>query len=125
MSAFKTCPACDASWATRDDLIYDPEMHITGYQPATNAEVLGYVLLTHDRPGCGSTLALDSEDLLDLHDGPVGDGVLYGSDACRGHCYRVEDITTCDAPCRNAVIREVIKKIIERRRRLHRARSAG
>ena len=125
MSVFKICPSCEASWSTRDELIFDEEMHITGYQPAASAEVLGYVLFTHDRPGCGSTLALDSEELLDLHDGPVTDRVLYGADDCRGHCYRVEDISECDAPCRNATIREVIKKIIERRRHLRRARSAG
>lgn len=125
MSHFKTCTACVTSWATREDFIYDESMSITGYQPAASVDALGFVLFTHDEPGCGSTLALESEDLLDLHPGSVPDRILYGSEACVGHCYRVEDISQCEAPCRNALIREVIKTIIEERRRRHRARSAG
>jgi hypothetical protein len=125
MSRFKTCSGCETSWETRDEFIYDESMAITGYQPAASSEVLGYVLFTHDEPGCGSTLAVESEDLLDLHDGPTTDRVLYGSDECRGHCYRIEDISECDAPCRNALVREVIKKIIEERKRRRRARSVG
>jgi hypothetical protein len=125
MAPYKTCTTCEKSWETREDLLYDREMNITGYQPAASSDVLGYVLITHDRPGCGSTLALDSEELLDLYDGQLSDHVLHGSEACRGHCYRVEDISTCDAPCRNAMVREVIKTIIEKRRRLHRDQRAG
>jgi hypothetical protein len=125
MSRFKICTTCEDSWETRDEFIYDKDMKITGYQPAVSSEVLGYVLFTHDKPGCGSTLALESEDLLDLHTGPTTDRVLYGSDACKGHCYRVEDISACDSPCRNALVREVIKTILEKRQRLHRSRGVG
>ena len=42
-----------------------------------------------------------------------------------GHLVDTEDLSICETPCRNAIIREVIKKIIERRRYLHRAQSVG
>jgi len=125
MAPFKTCTTCDTSWATREDLVFDEEMDITGYQPAATPDALGFVLITHDKPGCGSTLALDSGDLLDMYPRSIPDDVLYGSEACRGHCYRTADISTCDAPCRNAVIREVIKKILAEKRRRRPAHRTG
>ena len=33
---------------------------------------------------------------------------LMGTDQCRGHCLRLEDLAACDAPCSNARDRELI-----------------
>lgn len=118
MPAFKTCSSCDKQWVTRDDLLDDPEVILAGFQPAGSDTLEGYALFNHDTPECRSTIALEAEALLDMYDGPLHERVLMGSDACGGHCYRIEDLETCDAPCRNAMIREVLKKIRARQRRL-------
>lgn len=123
MSAFKTCTSCDKQWATRDDLLDDPDVVLAGFQPAGRDTMEGYVLFNHDKPDCRSTIALDSGSLLDMYDGPIHERILMGSEACVGHCYRIDDLETCDAPCRNAMIREVLKQIRARQRRLAKRRA--
>jgi hypothetical protein len=121
MEPYKRCTSCHKSWADRDELLDDLDINITGFQPTTEGGVHGFVLINHDAPGCGSTLAIEAESLLDLYTGPVHDSALFGADDCKGHCYRVDDLSECDSPCRNAMVREVIKQLLERRRRLIRS----
>jgi hypothetical protein len=125
MEPFKKCSSCDTIWQTRDEMIDDPELNLTGFQPTTTDGPAGFALFNHDRPECGSTIALETHDLLDLYDGPIRNEVLLGTDQCEGHCYRIDDLARCDAPCRNAMIREVLKQILERQRRNRVRRASG
>jgi hypothetical protein len=65
----KTCPSCGKRWDTPCELLQDPEVQLSGYQPALSAHKSGLLLFLH-RP-CGTTMALDLLLVNDLVGKPI------------------------------------------------------
>jgi hypothetical protein len=64
MSIFKTCPSCEAVWATRSDFLADREVLLVGYQSSYTVSQPGLFLFNHS---CDSTIAVDASDFKDMY----------------------------------------------------------
>ena len=63
---------------------------------------------------CGSSISILSKRLSHLLPGlptAAPSSSLRGTDQCRRHCRRLEDLEACDAPCVNARDRGLIRLI--------------
>lgn len=114
MVDFLSCSCCDECWTTRDAFLDDPRTALIGYQVDFLDLTAGYLLFNHNRDECGSTLAVEVERFADLYEGPEHPRALFGTAECGGRCGRIEDLTRCDRPCRNAWVRELLAQIVER-----------
>jgi hypothetical protein len=105
---FQICGSCSRAWPTWDRFVLDPAVRLLGLQfEITNPDV-NLLVFEH---GCGSSISILSRRLRYLLPEPEpGDppARLRGTDQCRGHCLRLEDLRACDAPCGNARDRELI-----------------
>jgi len=79
----------------------------------------GLYLFNHLRAdaSCNGTLAIEVREVKDLYAGPTHVDLVFGGDACEGHCLKVEDLANCRAACCNAFAREIIQVILARHRR--------
>ncbi|MEN6305738.1 MAG: hypothetical protein ABFD96_23640 [Armatimonadia bacterium] len=107
--AFKTCRLCETSWPTLADFVKDRKLRVNGYQASFGAPEDGVILLTHDVPGCGTTLGLVAGTLQNLYHGPRYVEVLAGTRPCELWCLDEHSIEDCDAPCAMAWIRHVLQ----------------
>lgn len=110
MDTFKICPKCDYRWKTRDEFIQDGSLRLIGYQAAVKDVGKGLYLFNHilENQRCNTTLAVEVRAFISLYDGPEYEEFLVESEECEGHCGTVEDLASCDAPCRNAVARRIM-----------------
>lgn len=106
---FKKCPLCEYEWADRDEFLTDPELRLIGYQANLDDLKLGLLYFNHERPDCGTTLAIEAASVIDLYDGPVFQTRKHGSSHCPGHCLYFADLEPCPAECECAAIREVLQ----------------
>lgn len=88
----------------------DPEVRLLGLQAVVIDPNFNVMVFEHR---CGSSISVLTRRLRHLLPGPEPADlpVLFGSESCRGHCRLLEDLETCDAPCRNARDRELILMI--------------
>lgn len=114
---FLQCSCCDRAWPSRDEFLADPLLDVVGYQADFLRLVSGYFLFTHLAPGCGSTLALEVERFADLRRDPRDGPDLHGTAECSGLCGRTEALARCRNRCRNVWVRELLRAIVEIRKR--------
>ena len=112
MTPFKICPFCNATWRERDDFLCDEHVTLIGYQADFSNKDRGVYLFNHTLDGCGSTLALEVAKMEDLFNGPILENALVGTPECQGHCLTVRNLEKCDAPCKNARVRNVMQTIL-------------
>jgi hypothetical protein len=118
MAEFQTCSCCAARWASRSEFIDDPRTELIGYQADFLDLTGGYLLFTHTPDDCGSTMALAVERFTDLYEGArrhADAESLFGTAECCGRCGRIDDLQRCERPCRNAWVRELLQRIVERK----------
>lgn len=60
-ASFKVCPKCGRRWASRTELLSDPQIILLGYQPGANGFRSGIFLFLH--LSCETSLALELPDL--------------------------------------------------------------
>jgi len=113
---FLGCSCCDKIWATREDFLADGQLKLNGYQVDFARPETGFLLFTHHREDCGSTLALEVHRFADLRPVQEHDLDLHGTAECGGLCGRTENLMRCGRKCRNAWVRELVGAIIEGRR---------
>jgi hypothetical protein len=106
---FKTCPVCKSAWDARDDFISDPDIQLGGYQVNFDNCRLGFFLFNHMT--CRNTLGVKASDFLDLHDGPVYERRLAGTDDCPGYCLHQSELKPCPARCECAFVRDVLDRL--------------
>jgi hypothetical protein len=99
---------CAHPWATRDDLLADPEVTLVGYQAFWEDLEMGLLMFNHT---CGTTLAVEVARFTDLYDGPTFSVRATGTKACPGLCLHRENLNRCPAQCECAYIRELLPKI--------------
>jgi hypothetical protein len=83
-------------------------VRLLGLQAVINIPDINLVVFEHS---CGSSISILSKRLRHLLPEPEPGSPavrLLGTDQCRGHCLRLEDLERCDAPCSNARDRELI-----------------
>jgi hypothetical protein len=105
---FQMCMSCKRTWSTWDSFVLDPAVRLLGLQAVITNTDFNLLVFEH---GCGSSISILSRRLRHLLPEPeAGDppARLLGTDQCRGHCLRLEDLEACDAPCSNARDRELI-----------------
>ena len=113
---FRICGSCKRSWPGWDDFVRDPDVRLLGLQSMVTHPDANLLVFEH---GCGSSISILARRLRHLLPEPEpGDppARLLGTDQCRGHCRRLEDLEACDAPCSNARDRELIL-LVQRLRR--------
>jgi hypothetical protein len=113
---FKRCNNCGMKWATREEFLADGAVRVFGFQanpafPGRSAYLFDHNPL--DR-ACRSTIAVESEQFLDLYDGLWPETILMGGPECRGHCALVEEMDGCDRDCRFAPYRAVLRTLARR-----------
>jgi hypothetical protein len=105
---FQTCGACKYVWPTWESFVFDPAVHLLGFQPlVTNPD---FNLLVFDHC-CGSSISILTPRLRHLLPPPEpGEPSvrIMGTELCQGHCRRLEDLAACDAPCSSARDRKLI-----------------
>jgi hypothetical protein len=83
-------------------------VRLLGLQAVITNPDINLLVFEHD---CGSSISILSRRLRHLLPEPeAGEPTarLLGTDQCRGHCLRLEDLEACDAPCSNARDRKLI-----------------
>jgi hypothetical protein len=106
---FKACTACDRVWATRDELLDDPETSFTGYQAFVHDGVLGLFLFDHR--SCGTTLAVSAARFEDLRQGPTYDPSHGDPEHPSPHCLTAGSGASCPEECECAFVQHVIETI--------------
>ena len=104
---FQICGSCRRPWPTWDKFVLDPEVRLLGLQSEITRPDINLLVFEHS---CGSSISILSRRLRFLlpvpETGPLAS--LIGTDQCRRHCLRLEDLEACDAPCINARDRTLI-----------------
>lgn len=108
---FKTCSCCGWVWATRDLYLADPDVVLIGYQVQFEELTAGVFLFIHNRPSCGTTLAIRCAVFVDLHDGPIFTTRRSGTESCPGHCLHRTNLAPCPLECECHFVREVMQVI--------------
>lgn len=118
VSPFMTCSTCGKQWQSRDQFVDDPNIKIIGFQVNLEAPDNSLYLFNHNQPedSCGSTISIHVSHFLDMYDGPIYNEIKFGSETCRKHCFKINDMERCNNSCRNAVAREVMIQILERQK---------
>ena len=105
---FQTCASCGSAWPTWESFVLDPAVRLLGLQAVITDPDVNLLVFEHR---CGSSISILSRRLRHLLPGPTPANPpvrLLGTEQCRGHCLRLEDLEACDAPCSNARDRELI-----------------
>ncbi len=108
---FQACGACRRVWLTWDDFVLDPDIRLLGLQAVISHPHVNLLVFEH---ACGSSISILARRLRHLLPAPALGAPasrLLGTQECRGHCRRLEDIDSCDAPCSNAHDRELTRLV--------------
>ena len=108
---FCVCSGCGFRWTTRDELLSDPQVSLSGYQVQFDELKTGLFLFNHMAPGCHTTFSIVAEAFMDLHEGPIFSQRLVGSSDCLGLCVRTECLEPCPKACECAYVRAVLAKV--------------
>ena len=109
MKIFKKCSCCERPWFNRDEFLQDENIDLIGYQANFCHLELGYFLFNHLT--CESTIAIPAGLFKDLHDGPVFEQRLTGTEFCQGFCEDIKALDPCENKCECAYVREVMQVI--------------
>lgn len=123
---FKTCTSCRQSWADRAEFLSDPEVHALGYQANFGDLEAGIFLFSHDLEQCQTTLAIETREFTDMHQGPVFRERLTGTAKCPGYCLREKSLDPCYNHCECAYVRDVLQHVKNwPKRKLWKAKDSG
>ena len=106
---FKQCTLCGTVWQCLRDFVTDADLRVEGYQACFEDPAAGLILVTHEREGCSTTLAVPAAELRGLHDGPVWTERRTGLDDCLRLCLDKGRLEECTADCALAWVRSVLQ----------------
>jgi hypothetical protein len=110
---FKTCGCCKSEWPTWDCFVQDPDIRLLGLQAVAAYPDSNLLVFEHRCRGSVSVLTKRLQYLLPPPGADQPAGRLLGTEQCRGHCASLGDMQMCNATCRNARDRQLMK-IVER-----------
>jgi hypothetical protein len=108
---FKACPMCNVSWATRKSFLDDSGLRLVGYQVNFEDLQAGFFLFNHDVAGCGTTIAVEAGQFLDMHSGPMFQERLDGKECCPRYCHRAQSLEPCPVQCECRYVRDVLQVV--------------
>lgn len=108
---FKQCNKCNHQWETRDDFLSDKTLQVIGYQVFFEDLKFGLFLFNHS---CHTTIAVDTELLMDLYDGPIFSDRKPDGRKCPGRCLNENILSPCSRECKCAFIHEIMQIIKNR-----------
>ena len=109
---FKACPFCDHIWHSREEFLSDDALILEGYQAHFDDALQGLFLFTHDIAGCGTTLATEVSQFVDLwHEQVIHEQPLTHDAECPRHCFSVRDLSPCNQPCQFGQVREILQEV--------------
>ena len=107
-TVFQVCGSCRRAWPACDGFLLDPAVRLLGLQVVAANPDLNLLVFEHR---CGSSISILTprmRHLLPEEDRGEPALRLFGTDQCRRHCLRLEDLEQCDRPCANARDRKLI-----------------
>ena len=110
-TGFKNCSTCGQMWFTREDLLYDPEVSLFGYQVHFLDRSLGLFYFNHQKDNCRTIFAVNVSEFLDLYNGPIYQENKMGDEDCPLYCLRRTDMRPCQLQCECAYVREIMQTI--------------
>lgn len=113
-TCFKTCSCCGRSWQTRDAFLSDGELKVEGYTADFESLERGLFFVTHRSRECGSTMAFEAQEFLDLYTGPRYPQRKALSDECPRYCLDEKQLGRCTVLCECAFVREVLQVLMGR-----------
>ncbi len=114
---FRTCGSCKKSWSDWKQFLLDTGVRLLGLQASPHLAEANLLVLEHR---CGSSISILASRLRHLVPVPGDEAetpCLYGTEMCREHCTRLEDLAACDRPCVNANDRRLVQLLLEIKRR--------
>lgn len=100
---------CGYAWHTIEQLVTDGTLRVNGYQAVLDSPVDGIFFLTHECPGCHSTLAVPVTSFADWNVGTRPAHLNALQEGCPGHCVNRDDLEPCSAECCMRWIRDVLQ----------------
>jgi hypothetical protein len=100
---------CQSLWESRIDFIISPKMKIIGYQACLAEPNEGLFLFNHEESNCGSTLAVEVGEFIDLYNGPTYSQPKTDTKECGEYCHHIDRLDSCHAECAYAHIRELLQ----------------
>ncbi len=122
MAAMKKSPprpakqcSCGTSF-TRKDLMHQPSVTPIGMLHVAGDHGSTLYCFTHNRWSCRTTFALPVETFRPEIREKIPEDILAGTEACEGHCSKIEDLEECHAECKLAPYRRfLLKRLIPRK----------
>lgn len=108
---FKSCTACGQKWLLKEDMFYDPNVKLLGYQMHFSNVGLGLLYFNHSGSKCKTTFAIKVSELMDMYDGPEYSDNMMAENDCPMYCLRRSELRSCGLPCSVAFIREIMTTI--------------
>ena len=108
---FKECPNCTKVWQVRAEFLDDPDLALAGYQANFGDLNAGFFLFQHEAPGCHTCLAIEAGAFTDMHEGPIFEERLTGTEACPGYCADKHRLDRCNRKCECAYVRDVLDAV--------------
>ncbi len=105
---FKQCNKCGYQWETRDEFLSDKSINVVGYQVFFEDLKFGLFLFNHS---CNTTIAIETNLLLDLYDGPFFSDRKPNNRKCPGRCLNENVLKPCSSECRCAFISKIMQAI--------------
>lgn len=114
---FRTCGSCKKRWPDWKHFLHDAGVRLLGLQASPQLTEANLLVFEHR---CGSSISILAKRLRHLlpaarEEAPAPR--LYGTDVCREHCTRLEDLASCDRPCANATDRSLVQLLLEMKRK--------
>lgn len=112
----KICQGCGKIWETLDDFLKLEDLIPIGFQAHFLDGDKSILLFHHDRPNCGTTLAIPVTEFAHLIPDFYRWQVEVGTEQCEGHCLTTTDLEPCGHPyCRNALVRDFIQSLLRKK----------
>jgi len=108
---FKECPNCRLRWPDRKTFLSDPMLRLIGYQANYSNLEAGFFIFNHETPDCATTLSVEAGQFADLHNGPMFETRLTGTEDCPGYCGNNKALEPCSNKCECVYVRDVIQVV--------------
>ncbi len=108
---FKSCTACGQEWLLKEDMLYDSNVKLLGYQMHFSDISLGTLYFYHTGLKCKTTFAIKVSEFMDMYNGPEYSENMLADNDCPMYCLRRSELRSCGLPCSAAFIREIMMAI--------------
>jgi len=105
---FKICPKCGHNWETIVDFVLDLDVEVNGYQANFVNPEAGFIMVTHNRKECQTSITISAEVLRRFYYGPTIKDLYIDHETCMMFCLNNNLLEYCDAKCSMSWIRSVL-----------------